>query len=29
LLMEGFDVTEINDAGKIVRVIGFFGELKR
>jgi hypothetical protein len=29
LLMEGFDVTEINDGGKIVRVIGFFGELKR
>jgi len=29
LLMEGFDVTEINDAGKVVKVIGFFGELKR
>ena len=29
LLMPGFDVTEINDAGKIVKVIGFFGELER
>lgn len=29
LLMSGFDVTEINDAGKIVKVIGFFGELAR
>ena len=29
LLLEGFDVTEINDAGKIVKVVGFFGELKR
>lgn len=28
LLMTGFDVTEVNDAGKIVKVIGFFGELK-
>lgn len=27
LLMAGFDVTEVNDAGKIVKVIGFFGEL--
>lgn len=27
LLMQGFDVTEVNDAGKIVKVIGFFGEL--
>lgn len=27
-LMSGFDVTEINDSGKIVKVIGFFGELK-
>ncbi|MEM6475061.1 MAG: hypothetical protein AAF687_02720 [Pseudomonadota bacterium] len=26
-LMDGFDVTEINDAGKIVKVIGFFGKL--
>lgn len=26
-LMNGFDVTEVNDAGKIVKVIGFFGEL--
>ena len=29
LLMSGFDVTEINDAGKVVKVIGFFGELER
>ena len=29
LLMPGFDVTEINDAGKILKVIGFFGELQR
>ncbi|WP_281018614.1 MULTISPECIES: nuclear transport factor 2 family protein [unclassified Minwuia] len=29
LLMSGFDVTEVNDAGKIVKVIGFFGELER
>lgn len=28
LLMSGFDVTEVNDTGKIVKVIGFFGELK-
>ncbi len=28
-LMKGFDVTEVNDAGKIVKVIGFFGELDR
>ncbi len=27
LIMPGFDVTEVNDAGKIVKVIGFFGEL--
>jgi len=27
LLMPGFDVTEVNDAGKIVKVIGFFGVL--
>lgn len=27
LLMPGFDVTEVNDSGKIVKVIGFFGEL--
>ena len=26
-LMAGFDCTEVNDAGKIVKVIGFFGEL--
>ena len=29
LLTSGFDVTEVNDAGKIVKVIGFFGELER
>ena len=29
LLMEGFDVTEVNDGGKIVKITGFFGELKR
>ena len=29
LLMSGFDVTEVNDAGRIVKVIGFFGELQR
>lgn len=29
LIMPGFDVTEINDAGRIVKVIGFFGELAR
>ncbi|MEL8056995.1 MAG: hypothetical protein AAGK66_12625 [Pseudomonadota bacterium] len=29
LIMPGFDVTEINDAGKIVKVIGFFGILDR
>lgn len=28
-VMTGFDVTEVNDAGKIVKVIGFFGELER
>ncbi len=27
LVMSGFDVTEVNDAGKIVKVIGFFGLL--
>lgn len=26
-LMDGFDVTEVNDGGKIVKVIGFFGTL--
>jgi len=26
-VMEGFDVTEVNDSGKIVKVIGFFGPL--
>ena len=29
LIMPGFDVTEINDAGKIVKVIGFYGLLER
>lgn len=29
LLMQGFDVTEVNDAGRIVKVIGFFGDLER
>lgn len=28
-LMNGFDVTEVNDGGKIVKVIGFFGDLDR
>lgn len=28
LLMSGFDVAEVNDAGKIVKVIGFFGTLE-
>ncbi|WP_336987397.1 hypothetical protein [Altererythrobacter aquiaggeris] len=28
-LMKGFDVTEVSDAGKIVKVTGFFGELDR
>ncbi|MEL7313179.1 MAG: hypothetical protein AAFN07_16800 [Pseudomonadota bacterium] len=29
LLLPGFDVVETNDAGFVVCVIGFFGELKR
>ena len=29
LIMPGFDVTEVNDAGNIVKVIGFFGLLER
>ncbi len=29
LLMQGFDVVEVNDNGKIVKVIGFFGDLPR
>lgn len=29
LLLEGFDVTEINDAGKVVKVLGFFGPLNK
>ena len=28
LIMPGFDVTEINDTGKIVKVIGFFGNIE-
>ena len=28
-LVDGFDVTEVNDAGKIVKVLGFFGLLER
>jgi hypothetical protein len=28
-VMDGFDVTEVNDAGKVVKVIGFFGRLDR
>ncbi|WP_337661230.1 nuclear transport factor 2 family protein [Erythrobacter sp. Alg231-14] len=28
-VMTGFDVTEVTDAGKIMKVIGFFGELER
>lgn len=27
LLMQGFDVTELSDAGKVLKVIGFFGPL--
>lgn len=26
-LMKGFDVTELSDSGKVVKVIGFFGKL--
>lgn len=29
LIVSGFDVTEVNDTGKIVKIIGFFGELKK
>lgn len=29
LVMPGFDVTEVNDMGKIVKVMGFFGVLER
>ncbi|MEM7640581.1 MAG: hypothetical protein AAF269_16110 [Pseudomonadota bacterium] len=29
LIMPGFDVTEVNDVGKIVKVIGFFQILER
>lgn len=27
-LMDGFDVVEVSDSGKILKVIGFFGSLK-
>lgn len=29
LLLSGFDMTEVNDAGRVAKVIGFFGELER
>lgn len=29
LIMSGFDVAEVNDTGKIVKVIGFFQKLER
>lgn len=29
LFLEGFDVTEINDAGRVVKVLGFFGPLEK
>lgn len=29
LIMPGFDVTEVNDSGKIVKITGFFGRLDR
>jgi len=29
LLIAGFDMSEVNDAGKIVKVVGFFGLLDR
>lgn len=29
LLVAGFDMTEVNDAGRIVKVVGFFGLLER
>ena len=29
LIMPGFDVVEVNDGGKIAKVIGFFQELER
>lgn len=28
-IISGFDMSEINDAGKVVKITGFFGELKR
>ncbi len=27
ILLPGFDVTEVNDEGKVIRVLGFFGSL--
>ncbi len=29
LLLEGFDVTEVTDSGKITKVLGFFGALDK
>jgi hypothetical protein len=28
-VVDGFDMTEVNDAGRIVKVVGFFGLLER
>lgn len=28
-LMDGFDVTEVTDTGRVAKVIGFFGDLER
>ena len=28
-VMTGFDTVEVNDSGKILKVVGFFGELER
>jgi len=28
-IMSGFDVTEMNDTGKVVKITGFFGDLNR
>lgn len=28
-IMTGFDMAEINDAGKVVKIVGFFGELEK
>lgn len=27
-LLQGFDMTEVNDAGRVVKVVGFFGPLE-